>query len=116
MSPWQTRSATCLADVADAADTLRPYVESIFQLLHSIWEDGGRVEALMRASMGVLGDLAEAFPNGDYAQYYQAEWVTLLVKEVRSNRDNTARTIDTARWAREQVKRQLATIQSSQNL
>lgn len=101
---------------SEKPDTLRPYVESIFQLLHSIWEDGGRVEALMRASMGVLGDLAEAFPNGDYAQYYQAEWVTLLVKEVRSNRDNTARTIDTARWAREQVKRQLATIQSSQNL
>ena len=40
---------------ANAADTLRPYVESIFQLLHSIWEDGGRVDALMRASMGVLG-------------------------------------------------------------
>ncbi len=60
-------------------------------------------------------DLAEAFPNGDYAQYYRAEWVTLMIKDVRANRDRefTPRTIDTARWAREQVKRQINTMPSA---
>lgn len=57
-------------------------------------------------------DLAEAFPNGDYAHLYQAEWVMLMIKDVRVNRDREyqQRTIDTARWAREQVKRQINTI------
>lgn len=30
-----------------------------------------------------------------------------MIKETRQNRDYQARTIDTARWAREQVKRQI---------
>lgn len=37
---------------------------------------------------------------------YRQEWVNMLVKEVRQNRDFSQRTIETARWAREQVKRQ----------
>lgn len=31
-----------------------------------------------------------------------------MIKEVRTNRDYSPRTIETARWAREQVKRQIA--------
>lgn len=31
-----------------------------------------------------------------------------MIKETKSNRDFSPRTIETARWAREQVKRQLA--------
>jgi importin subunit beta-1 len=31
-----------------------------------------------------------------------------LIKETRTNRDFSTRTIQTAKWAREQVKRQLA--------
>jgi len=57
--------------------------------------------------MGVIGDLAESFPNGEFAQYYRADWLMQMIKETRSNREFQARTIDTARWAREQVKRQI---------
>jgi importin subunit beta-1 len=53
-------------------------------------------------------DLSEAFPHGEISQYYRAEWVTRLIKEGRSNRDFSPRTIETAKWAREQVKRQIA--------
>ncbi|KAL4893761.1 armadillo-type protein [Aspergillus ambiguus] len=87
---------------------LQPYVESIFQLLHLISQDLARSsEGLMRSSMGVLGDLAEAFPNGEFAAYFRNEWVTALVRDTRQNRDFSPRTIDTARWTREQVKRQI---------
>ncbi|KAL5362895.1 armadillo-type protein [Aspergillus floccosus] len=87
---------------------LQPYVESIFQLLHLISQDLARSsEGLMRSSMGVLGDLAEAFPNGEFAAFFRNEWVTALVRDTRQNRDFSSRTIDTARWTREQVKRQI---------
>ncbi|BDD57404.1 karyopherin beta [Monascus purpureus] len=87
---------------------LQPFVESIFQLLHLISQDASRSEALMRASMGVLGDLADTFPNGEFAAYFRNEWVGELVKETRLNREYSQRTIDTARWTREQVKRQIS--------
>ncbi|KAA6412107.1 MAG: importin beta-1 subunit [Lasallia pustulata] len=90
---------------------LAPYVESIFHLLRIVAQDQNRSEALLRSAMGVIGDLADAFPQGEYAEYYRSEWITLLIKETRSNRDFQARTTDTARWAREQVKRQTSNAQ-----
>ena len=53
-----------------------------------------------------LSDLADAFPHGEFAAFYRAEWLTQMIKETRQNREFQPRTIDTARWAREQVKRQ----------
>ena len=53
-------------------------------------------------------DLADAFPNGEYANYFRNDWITMLVKETKSNRDYSPRTVDTARWTREQVKRQIS--------
>jgi importin subunit beta-1 len=58
--------------------------------------------------------LADAFPNGEYANYYRADWVSQMIKEARTNRDAQPRTIDTARWAREQVKRQIGGTQGVQ--
>lgn len=90
------------------AAQLQPFVESIFQLLHIISQDpGSRSEGLMRASMGVVGDLVDAFPNGEFAGFFRQDWVTALVRETRTGNEYGPRTIDTARWAREQVKRQV---------
>ncbi|KAJ5819218.1 hypothetical protein N7474_004809 [Penicillium riverlandense] len=86
---------------------IQPFVESIFQLLHNISQEGNRSEGLMRSSMGVIGDLADAFPNGELAAYFRNDWVTTLVRETRTTRHFSARTIETARWTREQVKRQI---------
>ncbi|PYI04194.1 importin beta-1 subunit [Aspergillus sclerotiicarbonarius CBS 121057] len=88
-------------------DQLHPFVEQIFQILHGISQDFNRSEGLMRATMGVLGDLADAFPNGEFAAYFRNDWVTSLVRETRTNREYSPRTVDTARWTREQVKRQI---------
>ncbi|TDZ38652.1 Importin subunit beta-1 [Colletotrichum spinosum] len=86
---------------------LQQYVPSIFQLLNMISSDMNRSEALMRASMGVIGDLADAYPNGELVDVFRQDWLTALIKETKTNREFQARTVETARWAREQVKRQL---------
>ncbi|OTB04686.1 hypothetical protein M426DRAFT_150492 [Hypoxylon sp. CI-4A] len=86
---------------------LQPYVQSIFHLLQLISQDLNRSEALMRSSMGVIGDLADAFPNGELLEAFRQDWVTAMIRETRGNREFQPRTIETARWAREQVKRQL---------
>ncbi|KAF2150815.1 ARM repeat-containing protein [Myriangium duriaei CBS 260.36] len=85
---------------------LQPYVESIFQLLQMIHSDANRTEALLRASMGVIGDISEAFPNGECSQYFRQDFLTAMARDVRANKDFSPRTIETARWAREQIKRQ----------
>ncbi|KAK8157951.1 armadillo-type protein [Phyllosticta citrichinensis] len=86
---------------------LVPYVEAIFSLLHTVQSDPNRTEALMRSSMGVIGDLADTFPEGEFAELFRADWIMAMAKETRSNRDFSSRTIETARWAREQIKRQI---------
>ncbi|KAL3481982.1 armadillo-type protein [Aspergillus californicus] len=88
--------------------SLLEFVDPIFELLRLISQDTNtRSEGLLRSCMGVLGDLADAFPDGTISHYFRHEWVTVLVRETRSNRDFNTRTIDTARWAREQVKNQI---------
>ncbi|TRX94030.1 hypothetical protein FHL15_005108 [Xylaria flabelliformis] len=89
------------------AEALQPYVQSIFQLLNIIAQDMNRSESLMRSAMGVIGDLADAYPNGQLADAFRQDWLSVMIKETRSNREFQSRTIETARWAREQVKRQL---------
>ncbi|KAK1807368.1 karyopherin Kap95 [Friedmanniomyces endolithicus] len=85
---------------------LQPYVESIFQLLQTVYQDPNRTEALLRSSMGVIGDISEAFPSGEYSQYFKNEWLTNMARDTRANKEFSPRTQDTARWAREQIKRQ----------
>lgn len=43
-----------------AVTQIQPFVESIFQLLHNISQEGNRSEGLMRSSMGVIGYVLKA--------------------------------------------------------
>ncbi|RYP46866.1 hypothetical protein DL768_006963 [Monosporascus sp. mg162] len=86
---------------------LQPYVQAIFHLLNLIANDMNRSEPLMRSTMGVIGDLADAFPNGELADAFRQDWLNVMIKETKTNREFQSRTIETARWAREQVKRQI---------
>ncbi|KAI9904232.1 hypothetical protein N3K66_000761 [Trichothecium roseum] len=93
--------------MSNKTQVLQSHVASIFQLLQNISGDANRSESLLRAAMGVIGDLADAFPNGELVEAFRQEWLTALIKETKTNRDFSPRTIETARWAREQVKQQL---------
>jgi importin subunit beta-1 len=86
-----------------------PYMDSIFDLLRTIQADSNHSEPLLRSSCGVIGDLAEAFPNGEFREYFRHDFLTAMAREGRSNLDFNSRTRDTARWAREQIKRQIGT-------
>ncbi|KAI1161451.1 armadillo-type protein [Nemania serpens] len=93
--------------ISGKTQALQTYVQSIFQLLNIIAQDMNRSESLMRSAMGVIGDLADAYPNGELADGFRQDWLSVMIKETRANREFQSRTIETARWAREQVKRQL---------
>lgn len=71
-----------------------------------MYEDPNRSESLMRSTMGVIGDLSECFPNGEYNALFREEFLLTMVKEVRSNREYGNATIQTARWARDQLRAQ----------
>ena len=49
----------------------------------------------------------DAFPNGEIRDYFRHDFLTAMARETRANTDFSGRTRDTARWAREQIKRQL---------
>ncbi|KAM0344338.1 hypothetical protein ACHAPU_007696 [Fusarium lateritium] len=93
--------------VSQKTQALQQYVQAIFHVLSLIAGDNNRSESLMRASMGVIGDLADAYPNGELVDAFRQDWLTAMIKETKTNREFQPRTIETARWAREQVKRQL---------
>ncbi|KAF2119940.1 armadillo-type protein [Lophiotrema nucula] len=98
---------------ANKTQLLVPYVDSIFNLLRSVYQDSNRTEGLLRSSCGVVGDLADAFPTGEFREYFRHDFLTAMTRETRSNQDFLPRTRDTARWAREQIKRQTGTSASS---
>jgi importin subunit beta-1 len=52
-------------------------------------------------------DLAEAYPNGELVDIFRQDWLTMFIKEAKSSREYQPRTVETARWARELIKRQL---------
>jgi hypothetical protein len=54
-------------------------------------------------------DISEAFPNGEVSQYFRNDWLTQMCRETRANKEFAPRTQETARWAREQIKRQAGT-------
>lgn len=119
-----------VADTDDGtANLLQPYVDSIFTLLQMVYNDPNRTEPLLRSSMGVVGyvkisvpssfrsctnlnssDISEAFPTGEFSHYFRSDWLTAMARETRANKDFSPRTQETARWAREQIKRQAGKI------
>lgn len=40
------------------------------------------------------------------APYFRQDWLSLMAKETRSNKDFSNRTHEVGRWAREHIKRQ----------
>lgn len=84
-----------------------PFIDPIFDLLRIVQQDPHRTEALLRSSCGVIGDLAETFPAGDFRDYFRHDFLTAMAREARANTEFSSRTRDTARWAREQIKRQV---------
>ncbi|MBA7495874.1 hypothetical protein ES702_06470 [subsurface metagenome] len=57
-----------------------------------------------------FSDISEAFPNGEFSHYFRADWLTAICRDIRASKEFSPRTLETARWAREQIKRQAGKI------
>lgn len=104
MDAWA--GAIMAMKLSGKADVLKPFIDSIFRLLHLVFQDQNRSEGLLRSSMGVIGDIADAFPGREFAHLYQSDWLVAMVKETRANREFSSRTIETAKWARDEIRKQ----------
>lgn len=82
------------------SEILLPYVNSIFTFLHLTLTDQDRTEAILRSSIGLLGDLAEAFPNGQLKEPLSSSWVSDLLKVGRT-KIGGPETKKVAKWAKE---------------
>ncbi|BGP03309.1 Importin subunit beta-1 [Rhodotorula toruloides] len=85
-------------------DILLPYISDIFAFLHLVLTDQDRTEAILRSAIGLLGDLAEAFPNGQLKEPLSSSWVADLLKAGRTKMGGSE-TKKVAKWAREMVRR-----------
>ncbi|KAI0717699.1 ARM repeat-containing protein [Cerioporus squamosus] len=87
------------------ADALLPHVPAMLELVQRCLVDSERTENTIRLAMGVVGDLADAFPNGQIKQYLLADW---LANELRMKGRMSPATKKALRYARENVKRATA--------
>ncbi|KAF5353387.1 hypothetical protein D9756_007847 [Leucocoprinus leucothites] len=85
----------------DKAPILLNHVPSILDLIQRCLKDEDRTDATMRLSYGLLGDLADTFPQGQIKQYLLAPWIA---NELRSKFKMPGETKKTMRWAREMIK------------
>lgn len=90
---------------AKRTDLLHNHVESIFAFLNFVASyQVERGEPLLRASLGLLGDLASTFPNGQLKGVLTNPAVAELIKAGRS-RSMGQETRKLAAYAREEVKK-----------
>lgn len=99
-----------VAGLHDKPEALFPYVGTIFQFIAQVAEDPQLYseDATSRAAVGLIGDIAAMFPDGSIKQFYGQDWVIDYIKRTKSGQLFSQATKDTARWAREQQKRQLS--------
>lgn len=98
-----------VAGLHDSSDNLFPYLVQIAQFLMSIYTDPqlSSNESVSRSAVGMIGDLAQMYPDGRWKEFFAQNWVTDFIRRTRGNQHFSKLTRDTARWAREQQKLQL---------
>ncbi|KAJ2814199.1 karyopherin Kap95, partial [Coemansia furcata] len=79
-------------------------VQGLLGFMNVVFNDHTRTEDVTKTMIGLLGDLADAFPNGEIRDYLRADWIQALIKEGRTGPRNSSLREHT-RWAREMIKR-----------
>ncbi|KAG2052327.1 karyopherin Kap95 [Suillus hirtellus] len=81
--------------------TLLPHVPSILELIHQCLADEERSDSIVKLSFGLIGDLADCFPNGQIKEHLLEEWIA---HEFHSKRGMQQETKKMLWWAREMIK------------
>ena len=77
---------------------LASHAPAILELAQKVLSDDNSGEPLDKLAYGVIGDLADAFPNGDLKPLLLAEWIGANLV-LRKGYDKETKT--TVKWARE---------------
>ncbi|KAI9476884.1 karyopherin Kap95 [Coemansia sp. RSA 989] len=89
------------------AQLIQSHVQTIMGFMNFVYNDQTRSDDVTKAMIGLLGDLADAFPNGQIREFLQGEWIQALIREGRSSaRGSSLRVV--SRWARDMVKQATA--------
>jgi len=84
---------------------LLPHAQNIVELIQRCLSDDERTDTLVKLAFGLIGDLADSFPNGQLKQLLLQEWIA---SELRNRRGLSADAKKTMRWAKEMIKRATA--------
>ncbi|ANB12552.1 Kap95p [Sugiyamaella lignohabitans] len=100
-----------VAGMHDSPQALLPYIEGMFAFLSTLLSDHELIksESVLRSLAGLLGDVASIYPDGQVAPLYRHDWVTEIIRKAR-DRNFSSATKETAKWAREQQKRQIVKV------
>lgn len=77
---------------------LLPHVSHILELIQRCLADSERTDAIHKAGVGLIGDLADTFPEGQIKQLLLSEWIST---ELRTKQRASPEVRKTIRWARE---------------
>lgn len=79
-----------------------PAAPTIISVLHLCLTDQNRTDAIVRAAIGLLGDLADTFPDGSLRGQLASDWVDQSLRIARSKTGAGASSAETrklAKWA-----------------
>jgi importin subunit beta-1 len=86
-----------------AASALVPYLPSVFAFLKITLTDSDRTENIVKAGVGLVGDLASEFQKGEIRDALQQDWVAEAIKTART-RGSGQECRQVAKWAKEMVR------------
>ncbi|KAH9834388.1 ARM repeat-containing protein [Rhodofomes roseus] len=84
---------------------LLPHIPHILELVQKCLADSERTDTAAKLCFGLIGDLADTFPDGQVKQLLLSDW---LMNELRQKNRYPQDVKKTLRWAREMVKRATA--------
>ncbi|KAI8899185.1 armadillo-type protein [Globomyces pollinis-pini] len=93
---------------AEKGMVLINYAQQLFGFLETAAAEPDKEEVYVKAILGLLGDLADTIPVGHLKLFFGAEWVSLFLRQVKTDRNCSPDTKAFAKWVRELVRRQLA--------
>lgn len=89
------------------ANDMAEYISDIFEFMHAIYDDIEKTEALIRCILGLIGDFADAFPNGELNPLFNQTWISDIIREGKRMRGSIS-TKEVAKWANQMVKRSMS--------
>ncbi|KAJ1971490.1 karyopherin Kap95 [Dimargaris xerosporica] len=91
----------------EQVQVLLPFARDMISFANIVCTNEERTDAVTRGVVGLVGDLAEAFPAGQLKEELARDWITTVIKQARAQRAGSTSnsTREVARWAREMVKR-----------